>query len=329
MVIKTADSTNTLNLVMDVEPSVSATPQVGSVQTSQSNVLIPLAEAVAPVQYVSTAKVKTASKAIKDEKILVFDCETTGTNPWDYKFLVVSFWDLSKPVSTIITFSGWDEEKLTKEVAAYLNEEKPDAMVDYNDGYDQRCLLTRFMLYQVPVPGWNNIKFYDPMNILKKGTTQNIYSSQGAGTEEQWLQFFFGESKPYDIAECFEGVRNHDLTRMIIRNRTCVEGVGHIYLLFREVTDEEPTLPGELKPTVANIDEYSDEGQCLIKCEVCNAVNQFDCSSEPGQCWRCSANLPQPTTKNILKETVRKVDYSKVGISEKKSTTKKTTTTTA
>lgn len=275
----------------------------------------------ADVQLTSPPIVKTAPVVKPAEKVICFDVEATGTNPWDYRMLVCSFWDLSKPVSEMITFADWDEEKLTRDIADYLNREKPDALVCYNNGYDQRALLTRFMYYRIPVPGWNDIKQYDMMEILKKGTTRNIYSSQRAGTEEDWLKYFYDEEKPYTIDECFEGVREGSLERFIIRNRTCVYGVGMMYLLFLYVTEGEIAGPELVKPTAVEIEEAAEANKCAVKCEVCGAVNVVDCGTEGVQCWRCKAALPRATEETRIKEPIRTYDYSRLGLKE--STSKK------
>lgn len=310
-------------ITVDLEPTESdvSSSFLGEQPSTGGSIgrVIELREAVEPIQLVSTRKVTPISYPITTEKVICFDVETTGTDPWDYVVLVCSFWDLSKPINEMVTFSGWDEEKLVREIADYLNTEKPDVLVCYNNGFDQRALLSRFMLYKVPVPGWNSIKQIDVMEILKKGTTQNIYSSQSPGAEEQWLYFFFGEKKPYNIDACFEGVRNGDLSRLVLRNRSCVESEGEIYKLFRYVTDVEPGSLESTKPTVPLVEESAEAGICLVTCPACSAVNQVPCGSSGNTCWRCLGALPPATGANVIKETVRQVDYSQVGL---KSTSK-------
>ena len=325
-----ASTDNTLNLDLEEEVTeiqygpggvaLSYVPPGSEEQLSIAQAAIP----TATVSYVSPTVTKAKVQPSLDTKIICYDTETTGTDPWDYRLLVCSFWDLSKPISELVTFAGWDEEKLINEIAAYLNEEKPDALVQYNNGFDERALLTRFMLYQVSVPGWNGIDQIDVMDILKKGTTKSIASSQSTGTEEQWLQYFFNEKKPFTIEECFEGVRNGDLTRLIIRNRTCVESEGSIYLLFRAVTDAEVLEGVETKPTAVHITKEAEAGICLVKCPTCDAINDVPCTSKGNTCWRCLGNLPDPTEANRVKEVLREVDYSQVGIKAATTTTKTT-----
>jgi len=279
---------------------------------SSEEIVIKSAPVISP--YVATHIPKSKVQPALDKKIIAFDTECTGISALDYRLLGGSFWDIAKPVSTMESFFGFDEEAVIKQIAEYLNREKPALMVDYNNGYDQIAILTRLMLYQVPVPGWNKIEFADMMEVFKKGTTQSIASSQSPGSEEAWLKFLFGESKPYTIEEIFEGVRNMNLQPCIIRNRTCVEGVGHMYLLFRYVTDEEPLEAADDKPTVVNIDEAKERGACLIACPACKAINQVDCSSKDNKCWRCMNSIPDPTDGNVVKEVLRPFDFSKVGL---------------
>ncbi len=316
--VPTSDNTLTVQLEEEVPEAqydvygnrISSTSYASTGELSIQSNVIPSTQ----VNYVSpTVKLTTPSVAL-DKKIIAYDTETTGVNPWDYRLLVCSFWDLSKPISEMVTFSGWDEQKLTQSIADYLNSEKPDSLVQYNNGFDERALLTRFMLYQIKVSGWNSIYQEDVMDILKKGTTKNITSSQAVGTEEQWFQYFFGQSKPYTIEECFEGVRNGDLTRLILRNRTCVESEGSIYLLFRTVTDIESSGLVVAAPTAVNVEESQVQGICMIKCPTCNAENAVPCNSKNNQCAICLGNLPDPTSANILKEQLRQFDFSKVGL---------------
>lgn len=272
-----------------------------------------------PVTYVPSAVVKKEPRSAITEKTIVFDVETTGTNPWDYRLIVATFWDLDEPVSEMITFAELeDEEGLTIAIADYINAKKPAIMVCYNNGFDQRALLSRFMLYQTPVVGWNKIKQIDVMDILKKGTTQPIYSSQPAGAEEQWLEFFFGEKKPYTIEECFAGLREGRLDEMIIRNRSCTESEGLIYKLWLQTTEEQPQDAETPYPTVFMRDEAAETGVGIVNCPVCEADNMAHIGESGGQCWRCHADLPTATPKNILKEVVRSYDFSKVGLTEKK-----------
>jgi len=295
--------------------ALSSVPLSSMDEFTISQVTVPVAQVSykSPVVNLAIPSVQTT------KKIICYDTETSGINPWESQLYVCSFWDISKPVNEIITFFGWEERKLTQEIADYLNEEKPDALLCYNNGFDQRFLLSRFMLYQIQVPGWCNIDQYDLMDILKKGTTKSIASSQSPGAEEQWLQFFFNESKPFTIDECFEGIRDGDLTKLIIRNRTCVESEGSIYLLFMYATQEGVELPGMEKPTAVNIEEAQTSNICAVKCLVCDAVNTVLCDSQGNACWRCMSIIPDPTEANRVKEVLRQFDITKVGLSTAKS----------
>jgi hypothetical protein len=296
-----ANQSNTINLTMASKPSV-AVPAASSYDSGILTASPTLSKRVGP---------------LSGSKIICYDTETTGTVPTDSRLLVVSFWDLSKPISEMVTFADFDEEKLTWAIADYLNEEKPDALVQYNNGFDERFLLTRFMLYGAAVPGWNDIQQIDVMQILQRGTTQNISSSQAVGTEESWLDYFYGEVKPFTIEECFEGVRNGSLTEFIIRNRSCVESEGSIYLLFRSVTDVEPLDAYETPVTTANVEEAAAQGLGIIKCPTCGADNDLKIGSTGNTCWRCMGSLPDPDSTNILKEVLREFDFTKVGLSAK------------
>jgi len=85
------------------------------------------------------------------------------------------------------------------------------------------------------------------------------------------------------------------------------------------------------KPSIEMIDDVRESGISTAKCDVCGAVNEITDISNPGQCWRCSGNLPKLSEQNILKEVARPVDWSLVGLSgdklkEAKATAKKSKT---
>ena len=269
------------------------------------------------------AKVSYSAK----QKVLSLDVETTGLNPWEYKMIVCSVWDLDEPKGQMKTFAGWDEEKLTQELFAYIAEKKPDIILAFNAKFECRCFVTRAMQFHIKAPWIWAVEWHDMMTMLEGGWKNGLSGTMPSGTEENWLDYFFGEKKPYNMDECFEGVREGSLERMIIRNRTCVQGQGDMYQLYQYCRFGDTEEVPEEKPSFSRIDEWSEGEPALIKCEVCQAVNEVEESGEPGQCWRCLAELPKPTEANIIKESVRPFDYSKVGLSDKKKTTTKKTTT--
>ena len=269
------------------------------------------------------AKVQYSSK----QKVLSLDVETTGLNPWEYKLIVCSVWDLDEPKGQMKTFAGWDEEKLTQELFAYIAEKKPEIILAFNAKFECRCFVTRAMQFHIKAPWIWSVEWHDMMTMLEGGWKNGLSGTMPSGTEENWLDYFFGEKKPYNMDECFEGVREGSLERMIIRNRTCVQGQGDMYQLYQYCRFGDSEEVAEEKPSVSRIDEWSEGDPALIKCDVCQAVNEVKESGEPGQCWRCLAELPKPTEANIIKESVRPFDYSKVGLSDKKKTTTKKTTT--
>ena len=265
--------------------------------------------------YLSSSKIaKTDDNLSPSKKVLSIDVETTGVNPWDYQLLVCSVWDLSKPKSDMATFAGWDEEQLCIDLMSYIAEQDPDVLLAYNAKYEVRCFVSRAALYHIQAPWIWDVEWHDLMSMLEGGWKNGLTGSQPVGSEEQWYEFFFGERKPYTIDQCFEGVRAGSLTEFIIRNRTCVAAQGDIYKLILHASAEWGEVVKEDKPSVARISEFAGQGKGTLACEVCSAVNEVPLSGDPGQCWRCYARLPQPTSLNLIKEKVRTVDYEKVGL---------------
>ena len=249
------------------------------------------------------------------KKVLSLDVETTGLNPWDYKMIVCSVWDLDIPKGQMRTFAGWDEEKVVRDLFAYIESLEPDVILAFNAKFECRCFITRAMLYHIHAPWIWTSEWHDMLTILEGGWKNGLTGTMPAGSEENWLKFFFNETKPFTIEECFEGIREGRLDEMIIRNRTCVQGQGDMYQLLmycQQGADGDVVVE---KPSAEMIDDVRDSGLMTINCEVCGAVNEITDLANPGQCWRCSGNLPAAKEGDILKEVARPVDWSLVGLS--------------
>ena len=320
------NSENTLNLVLDPLPIARESTPIdlsGLVMNAQGVYeVVEKDPAKLKAQTKTQAKVQYSAK----QKVLSLDVETTGLNPWEYKMIVCSVWDLDEPKGSMKTFSGWDEEKLTTELFAYIAEKKPEIILAFNAKFECRCFVTRAMQFHLKAPWIWSVEWHDMMTMLEGGWKNGLSGTMPAGSEENWLDYFFGEKKPYNMDECFEGIRQGSLERMIIRNRTCVQGQGDMYQLYQYCRFGDTEEVAEEKPSFSRIDEWSEGDPALIKCGVCQAVNEIKESGDPGQCWRCLSNLPKPSEANIIKESVRPFDYSKVGLSDKKKTTTTKTT---
>jgi len=251
------------------------------------------------------------------KKVISLDIETTGLNPWEYQVLVCSCWDLGVPKNEMVTFAGWDEEELCTALFAWIEEQQPDVILAFNAKFECRAFISRAMLYHINAPWIWTCEWHDMLDMLNGGWKNGLTGTQPSGSEEQWLKFFFDEVKPYTIDECFEGIREGRLTEMIIRNRTCVQGQGDMYQLLQHVAAPGPHYITEEKPSSARIDEWQAEGNVLVACEICGAINEQSRSFSDKTCWRCLSALPQATENNIITEQVRTMDYSVVGLTAK------------
>ena len=250
-----------------------------------------------------------------NKKVLSLDVETTGLNPWDYRLIVCSVWDLDEPKSNMVTFASWDEEQLCKDMFEYINNKHPDVILAFNAKFECRCFITRAMYYHIQAPWIWSVEWHDMLTMLEGGWKNGLSGTMPAGSEENWLKFFFNEVKPYNIEECFKGIREGRLDEMIIRNRTCVQGQGDMYQLFMYCQSQGNVVVPDEKPSASRIDDVVEQGLLTVKCEVCSAVNEVTTPQNPGQCWRCSANLPQLTNDNVLREVARPIDWTLVGLS--------------
>jgi hypothetical protein len=225
------------------------------------------------------------------EVTVIFDTETTGTDKFTSRLVVVTLWDISKPKSSMSTFSGWDEELLVTQTADWLNKVNPTRLVAYNITFDMIFLLSRFMLYKIPVPCWKTLVPYDMMDVLAKGTEKSSDKDTKVGKAEEWFFFLFGETKPYMIDECLADAENGDLTKFIIRNRVCVGSEGDMYALLQHVlTGTANTQAWEQVPLGYAV-EAEAEGEYTVQCPNCLTGNVYHTNGGDQYCFLCGTLL--------------------------------------
>ena len=266
---------NTINIELEVDPVSLAAPAAdtsglggsGAVKLPASNV--PTYEQYQIEQLSSKAPSIPKQAYTIGKKVLSLDVETTGLNPWEYKLIVCSVWDLDEPKGSMRTFAGWDEEALCVEMFDYIKSKEADVILAFNAKFEARCFITRAMLYHIPAPWIWSVEWHDMLSMLEGGWKNGLSGTMPAGSEENWLQFFFGEVKPFSIEECFQGIREGRLDEMIIRNRTCVQGQGDMYQLYMFCQAAGEVKVEEEKPSTARISEMSEAGTVVVRCEVC------------------------------------------------------------
>ena len=284
-----------------------------------------------PKTYTSKPKVLPMDTG---EKVICFDCEATGLNPWEDRLIVVGAWDVQQPKSEIISFASLDEEMLVNAVLDWFDDEKPDALTGYNMAYDVRRLLTRAMYFQHKASFLNSVKYYDTMEILKKGTYTSIASTQPAGTVEDWETYFWDIKKPYTIQECFDDLAAGSIEKFRLRNRSCVSGEGDLFNLVQWVLQEEDTSLLSITPPIAERTKAKSLGHVEVQCPICRYAQDFNLDNVSQICIICGAVIPSPLPADQLQEYVRPLDQAAIlasgssGSPSTASNTAKATTTT-
>ena len=243
--------------------------------------------------YPTTPKTDPAPSFNTKGKVICFDTETTGVTPLDSRLVVASFWDLSKGPETMTTFAGWDEEILINEIASYLNAEQPETLVAYNIGFDLNFFLTRMMAFGVRCPTMKKMKLYDIMTIFAQGGESYAKPISKVGTAEDWLNYFYGETKPFTIDELLEGFKNGDLVPAIVRNHACVYAEGRFYQLIQEVYGGPDEFVDQLVPTLSvgsgNLAFQSN----TVVCPVCLTNNVCKGGSSKQACVVCRTDITE------------------------------------
>jgi hypothetical protein len=237
------------------------------------------------------ATVKKIPEVMSDKVTVIFDTETTGISKFESKLIVCSFWEVGQPKSDMVTFSGFDEEKLIREIVDYLNLVNPGRLVAYNISFDRVFLLSRMMLHGLVCPCMKNAEAFDMMDVLSKGGITYSKAETTVGKAEEWLYYLFGETKPYMIEECMDDAAKGDLTKMIIRNRVCVGSEGDLYALLLNVWGEGLGIEGGESPSIEQLDEAAQLGITRVQCPNCLTANDYNANEGDQYCFLCGTKL--------------------------------------
>jgi hypothetical protein len=282
-----------ISIDLTAESSASEYEDSGSISTTDAQAYY---KALANL-YPTTPKTSENPQVNIKGKVVCFDTETTGTSPLTSKLVVCTFWDLSKGPETMETFSGWDEEILIKEIAEYLNREAPETLVAYNMGFDLNFLLTRMMAFGVRCPSMNKMKNFDVMTILGQGGNQFAKQISKVGTAEDWLQYFYGEAKPFTIDELLEGYKKNDLVPAIVRNHACVYCEGRMYQLMMQVWGGDSSFTDELVAPKTVTTKSTTFAATKVQCPVCLTNNNCKGQGAKTICTVCRTDLTSECTK--------------------------------
>ena len=233
-----------------------------------------------------------SKKDIETDKVIVcWDTETTGLKAWEYKLLMATFWDLSEPKASMVTFADQDEEVLIGEIVDYVNAIDPDIMTGYNCPYDILSMASRALRFQVPFKKLYEVQFVDTMQWWQRGTYKTQMTAQKQPSLEDVAYYLFGEKKPYEIEACFEAYEKGDWQPFYIRNRWDVATEGDLFKAIAYIQEnvEFEETPEALKYVAGTERQYA--GTLDVQCKTCKQISVIDLAEKEPKCPICGSIL--------------------------------------
>lgn len=131
----------------------------------------------------------------RDEKVLVYDIETTGLKPWKDKVICIGLKDVRNDRTTVV-MEDTEEETVTK-FLQYCHSQGFDKVVGYNVSFDDRFIWAKALKYGIPCRRFFVDAYHEDLMSRMK-TPVDMYSSNNPGSLDDWIYYLFGEEKSED-----------------------------------------------------------------------------------------------------------------------------------
>lgn len=238
-------------------------------------------------------RMPTPKKSVlPDSKALVFDLETTGTEPWKSRLLLGSFLGVGEEKRNMVSFVGNNEYEVMVQITEYLNSVNPTLLIGANPVFDTRWLAVQCMAWSLPCPPVFEAEVYGILDVLKNGREEYLYSTQKSGSLEDWAMYFWNDKKPYTIEECLTAYDKGDLAPYLIRNRWDVAATFDIYNVIKAHVEGKVTKKAVRGTTLTETQGAGANGIYKAQCPVCLAAIETQFTNNEARCPICNSSVP-------------------------------------
>lgn len=232
-------------------------------------------------------EVEAVSKAI--EPIYVLDIETTGLYPTTSRIIAIGVKDLRDPASPVMQFFDEDEEILIREFVKWFKAAKPTGLVGWGIGFDTKHIFYKLCSYRLELKEWELVKYYDLMDLFRRGTETPIYTLQKPDSLANASRYLLGREKMLTGAEVLQAWKRKDYELILEHNANDVEIISSLWQLVQFVYGRIPEVVGLMKEAIA-ITPGSSPGK-TAKCSECLSWVRIPAEAASVKCPICGTEV--------------------------------------
>jgi len=168
----------------------------------------------------------------EENRPVVIDVETTGTNPVKSRIICISAAGLDNP-DEIVTFYRKDEKEMVREFIDWFENKGYNQIVGYMVGFDFKFIWSRMLRYRIKSKAFYEADLMDLAQILAQGKEAFVYGKHKAGKLDDWAKYLLGMQKLMSYDELLKAYEQGRIEDVIEHNRKDVEIELLLYALIQ------------------------------------------------------------------------------------------------
>ena len=145
------------------------------------------------------------------------------------------------------------------------------------------------MKWAIPCKALWSAKLFDILDVLKKGREEYVPGSNAQGTLEDWMMYFYADSKPFSIEQCLEAYNADDLSRFFVRNRWDAAATNDLYKLIMLSQQQAGSYAVTGGAAAGGGQGTAFEGMALAQCPICLSNKNMEFKNGNAKCPVCKS----------------------------------------
>ena len=219
-----------------------------------------------------------------EDRPLIIDIETTGTDPMDSRLICIGLKDPLKPEQPVQVIMREDEEEMLRYFFQYFKIGGYNALIGYNLVFDYRYLWIKALDYMISCKEYHDAALHDIMQILTQVKEAFVYGVLPKSKLNDWAKYLLGMEKTMTIKEMLLAwtQKRYDAIKEYVINDVQIE--FYLWALI-EISRTAPISLGEVStPTKLS-------GESTLTCPRCASEVGVSALKDGKYCPVCNYEL--------------------------------------